>query len=531
MSASQDKRKRTQQRAEGTERRQVASQKQMAEKKKERLKWTVGTILVVLLIAGILIGNSPLFYRQTAAKVGGESFSAAQMNYYYNTAYQNWYSQYGSYAQYLGIDTSKPIKTQEYVGSDEFDTWGDYFLNSAKESLKQIVAFSNAAKDEGLTLTEDDLAQIDEQIQSIADNAKSSGFGSAAKYLQAIFGQGVNEKIVRQEMERSMLASKFAQEKQESFTYTKDELKKAYAEHADEYDLFSLMYYFVAADTEETTDDNGETSEQATDATMAEAKKTADAMLKAVNDAEAKDKADAFTKIVAELGKPTAVTDEEGNETDETKPAEVTTVEKSEGSSLSYQGFGEWATDSARKTNDTTVVEQEGSGYYVVLFQGRETNDSDTVNVRHILIKPVDEDEDGTISDEEKAAAQEKIEEIRKEWEDGDKTEDSFAELANQYSEDPGSNTNGGLYENVYEGQMVPEFNDFCFADGRKTGDVDIVYNETTGFHLIYFVGTGVPYTEYVADNLLRGEDFSAWQEEFMADWELTEARAMKYVG
>ena len=531
MSASQDKKKRTQQRAEGTERRQVASQKQMAEKKKERIKWTVGTILVVLLIAGILIGNSPLFYRQTAARVGDESFSAAQMNYYYNTAYQNWYSQYGSYAQYLGVDTSKPIKTQEYVGSDEFETWGDYFLNSAKESVKQIVAFSTAAKEEGLTLSEDELAQIDEQIQSIADNAESSGFSSAAKYLQAIFGQGVNEQIVRQEMERSMLASKYAQEQQESFTYTKDELKKEYAEHADEYDLFSLMYYFVAADTEETEDENGETTEQATDATMAEAKKTADAMLKAVNDADDKDKADAFAKIVTELGKPTAVTDDAGNETDETEPAEVTTVEKSAGSNLSYQGFGEWATDSARKANDATVVEQEGSGYYVVLFQSRETSDADTVNVRHILIKPVDEDQDGAISDEEKAAAQERMEAVKKEWEDGDKTEESFAALAEQYSEDPGSNTNGGLYENVYEGQMVAEFNDFCFADGRKTGDVDTVYNDTTGFHLIYFVGTGMPYTEYVADNLLRNEDFSAWQEEFLADWELTEARAMKYVG
>ena len=33
--------------------------------------------------------------------------------------------------------------------------------------------------------------------------------------------------------------------------------------------------------------------------------------------------------------------------------------------------------------------------------------------------------------------------------------EDSFAELANQYSDDAGSNTNGGLYEDVYKNQMV----------------------------------------------------------------------------
>ena len=61
---------------------------------------------------------------------------------------------------------------------------------------------------------------------------------------------------------------------------------------------------------------------------------------------------------------------------------------------------------------------------------------------------------------------------------------------------------------------------------------MELVYNENTGYHLIYFVGTGMPYTDYIAQNLLRSEDFSAWQEEFMADWEdaVTELRGMKYV-
>ena len=54
MSASQDKKKRTQQRAEGTERRQVASQKAAAEKKKSRTKWILGSVIVALLVAFFL---------------------------------------------------------------------------------------------------------------------------------------------------------------------------------------------------------------------------------------------------------------------------------------------------------------------------------------------------------------------------------------------------------------------------------------------------------------------------------------------
>ena len=505
-----------------------------AEKKKERIRWTIGGILIALLIIGILVGNSSLFYRQSALKVGDETFSAAQVNYYANTAYQNWYSQYGSMMQYMGLDQTQPIKSQPYSMGDEYETWGDYFIGNAKESIKQIVAMSEAAKAEGMELTEEELSSIDEQIEQIKSSAKTAGFGSGAKYLQALFGQGATESIVRQEMQRSMLASDYATEKQESFTYTADELAAEYKEHANDYDLFNGMYYYVAAETVEVEGEgeDAEPTQETTEETMAEAKKVADEIEKAVAEADAKDKADAFTKAVAELGEPVAETDSEGNETGETTPAEPQKMEDVVGSSVSYQAFAEWMQDASRKAGDSTVYEQENGGYYVVLFQSRETEEYNTVNVRHILVKPVDEDGDGTISDEEKAAAEAKMNDIKAEWEAGEQTEDAFAALANEYSEDPGSNSNGGLYENVYKNQMVEEFNDFCFADGRKAGDVDVVYNENTGYHLIYFVGEGMPYTDYVAQNLLRSEDFSAWQEEFMADWEdaVTELRGMKYV-
>ena len=76
---------------------------------------------------------------------------------------------------------------------------------------------------------------------------------------------------------------------------------------------------------------------------------------------------------------------------------------------------------------------------------------------------------------------------------------------AEKYSEDAGSNTNGGLYEGIYRGQMVPEFNDFCFA-GHKSGDIGVVYGENSGYagyHLVYFVGEGENYSSEIARNAL----------------------------
>ena len=68
-----------------------------------------------------------------------------------------------------------------------------------------------------------------------------------------------------------------------------------------------------------------------------------------------------------------------------------------------------------------------------------------------------------------------------------DPTEDRFAELAGANTEDTGSKDNGGLYEDVYPGQMVQTFNDWCFDAARKTGDTGLVETEY-GFHVMYFV-------------------------------------------
>ena len=350
MSASQDKKTRSQQRAEGTERRQVAAQKKAQEDRKSRIRWICGTIAVVVLIAAILIGNSSLFYRQNALKIADENYSVAEVNYFYNVAYQNFYSSYGSYASAFGLDTSKPLDSQEYTMSDEYDTWADYFLGEAKKSMTEITALSKAAEAEGMTLSDEDLEEIDEQIASIAEYAKSAGYGSTSKYMEAIYGRGVNETVARNMMAKSILASNYATEKQASFTYTSDEIKEEYAAHANEYDLFSLNYYLVAAETEASTDEDGHETSAPTEETMAAAKEVADKIAAATTDAKS------FAAAVAELGAPVTVNDEEGNPTDETNPAEPTVMESSQGSNLSYYSFADWVTDSSRKAGDVEVI-------------------------------------------------------------------------------------------------------------------------------------------------------------------------------
>lgn len=137
-------------------------------------------------------------------------------------------------------------------------------------------------------------------------------------------------------------------------------------------------------------------------------------------------------------------------------------------------------------------------------------------NVRHILVafKGGTKDSSGntTYSAAEKLAAKKEAEQLLKQWKDGKATEDSFAELANKESDDNnGKVTNGGLYEDIYPGQRVTNFNDWCYDDLRQSGDTGIVETEY-GYHVMYFVGNSeTNYREYMITEALRADRVETW--------------------
>lgn len=515
MSASQDKKKRQSEREAGLDRRQILARQEEEKKRKEKVKWTVGTILVVLLIALIIVADSNLFYSGTpAVTIGNTSYTNAEYEYYYKSAYYEFSNTYSTYLSLL-LDTSEPLDEQT-CAFDSTKTWAEYFRESALTNMEQITALYEAGVAAGYTLSDEDAASIDSEIENFSTYADSYGYTSAGKYIAAVYGRGVTEKTVRKLLEMNAIASDYAQDQYKSYTYTQDDLDTWYAENKDSYDTFDYLFYYVAAekvevpaeDTSDGTDaeaasdtdvsptptDDAEatTTTEVTDETMADAKAVADAIAEGVTDAES------FRTAVA-----AAVTDATPTENADTAGSSISSV------------YADWMKDASRKAGDVTVAESEGAGYYVVLFLSRDDNTYNTVSARHILIKAVDSDGDGTYSDEEKATAKDSIEAIYNEWKNGDATEDSFATLAEEKSEDTGSNTNGGLYEDIYKGEMVDEFNDFCFDPARQPGDTAVVYGETssyTGYHLVYYVGTGERYCDYLADANLRSTDYSDWQ-------------------
>ena len=557
MSASQDKKRRQAEKAAGTSARTLAEREAEQKARRERRNWTIiGAIVAVFVAVVVLLNTNLLYTGTTSMTIGDHKFTNAEYQYYYNIAVNNFYSQYGSYSSLFGVDFSKDLDEQPFddtlisaMGMDvpeslsgdnkpEDATWADFFREQAIDNMVQVTAIWDAAVKAGRTLSEEDSAEIEETISAYETLAQQNNLRGADGYVAVVYGKGVDADLVRELLARAYIAEDYSREIFEGFEYTPDELNAYYDENADALDALSFDYYFVAAETEEVTEtvtdeetgeETEETDEKVTEATMADAKEEADRLLAAAESGAAEN-ALSFTEAVSEVF---------GDE------AEATEIKGLFGYSVSssYGSMAEWLLDGAREPGDMAVLESEDSGWYVVQFNSRsDSSDYNGVAFRHILINVEDADEDGEISEAERAEAEERIESIYDEWVADGETEERFAQLANANSDDSGSNgtnlygSEGGLYEHVARDQMVPEINDWIFDSARQPGDTTTVYVEAsnyTGYHLVYFVGTDdMTYHDCLAEYGLSGyadaptglrqPDYDAWESELTSQYTVT---------
>lgn len=544
MSASSKKKLRKEQAAEGLTEKQRAEQKEARKLRAYTISFVVVVVLAVVIALGTVIGRniatSGFSERNTTAvTIGDHTLSNAELSYYYidsvNNAYSNWYQTYGDYTNlYLqmmaGLDLTQPLSSQVY-DEETGETWADSFVQSAINNAKSTYALCDEAAANGFTLSEDEQEGIDSTIENIRLYASIYGYSDLTAYLKAMYGYGATEESFRDYCEATTLAAAYQTSYNDSLAYDDAAIRAYDAEHEKEYNSYSYASYYLAASKflEGGTIDENDTvtySDEEKAASVAAAKETADSLLDASS--------------ITDLDKAIARLSINSDEADAASTKSENVLYSSVNSTLR-----DWVTDSSRKAGDMTVIanettstDEEGNettktnGYYVVYFEGSQDNTMALANVRHILIgfEGGTQDSSGntTYSDEEKQAAMDKATELLEEWKSGEATEDSFAALAEENSTDTGSKSNGGLYEDIYPGQMVTTFNDWCFDESRKVGDTGIVETEY-GCHIMYYVGdSDINYRDYMITNQLRSDDLSAWYNALVDAMTVTEGNTSK---
>lgn len=456
-------------------------------------------IAVMLMLTAVAGCSAKETEYPVAFKVGEKEFTVSDMNYMYmstfNEIYYNLYSYYGSSISYI-VDLSKPLEEQ-MISADK--SWHDYLIESTESSVKSIVAVYDAAKAAGFVLPEDyqkDIDTIDEQLSEIA----AENDMIVEEYVKSSYGEDTTVESIKKMTEYQLYCNAYVQDYKDKIEVTDEDILAYYEANKKDIDTVNFRYYssYYAEETAEGTENSEETE---VTLTKDEAKAQADALAAAKN-------ADEFNALAKEY-----TTDESQKELFEI--GDATLFAGASYSATGIEEVSEWLFDEARVAGDTMVHHDETySSYLTVMFEERVDPDYDYIDVRHILIAP-EEGEDGEVSDEAWAAAEEKAKEVYDSYLAGEQTEDAFAALAVEHSAD-GNAAQGGIYENVAKGKMVQPFNDWCFDEARKTGDSDIVKTQF-GYHVMYFVGIGDNNLVSVIEPTVQQEKLYA----FVADCEM----------
>ena len=501
MSASREKKKRQELLASGAvDPKAARAAEQKAAERRSNILYAVVAVLFVIVAAGLWFYNSGILQRnQTAVTIDGEKYNVAETSYYYSQVYQN----YANFYSAMGMDPSG-LKSQPYGGEDG-KTYDDFFKETAVENMKYIHAAVKAAGEANVKLDSDDETTVKANVDGMKSAAAASGYSYNA-YLRAMYGSTMTSSVFEACLRDQILASKYAaQYSEENFVYTDEEIQAYYEENKNTYDVVDAAYITISGKPEAKTDDEGNTIE-ATDEEKA----------------AAMDEAKEMAEDILDVYKTSRALPEDYDE----KAVYTANEEMSYSSGV----LGDWLFDEARKAGDAEILADEAnSRYYVAVFNGRERQETPDYNVRHILVTGASLDlPEGETATEEQLTA--KANEILAGW---DGTEEGFAKLAEEYSQDGGSNTNGGLYENVPKGRMVAPFQDWCYEEGRQPGDTGVVYYSGTGAHVMYFVGYGdTPYWHYACEDALRSAAQSEWQTSLTNSASAeTNAGGMKLVG
>lgn len=443
-----------------------------APQKKNFWKWIVGIVAAVIAVALIVIAltlNTSYFAdRNVALTVGGHEVTAAVYNYFYRTVYANIASSYGS-----------DSNTLSYLA--------DYITEQANKQVRDTYAIYDAAVSDGKGMSEEVQSHINEDVEQLRETAVNLGYPNLDAFLAASYGQGCNERNYREFLQIQEIASRYAQEDQETFSteLTQEKFDEYYRNNILNFDTVSFRWFLVPV-----------AEKRDMDATEAAAK-TMETMI--YTDVPG------FTKMAHELA---------NEEEQEYYADEDATLVKDEKINYVDNELRDWMADSARVEGDTLVVRSSNDlGTYVACFLSRDDHNYPTVNVRHILVTAASDADEET-----KTAAREKAQGYLDAYLDGDKTEDSFAEIATAHSEDNASN--GGLYENVTPGQMVPAFNDWCFDADRKAGDTGIVETEY-GYHVMYFCGEGENARWKMVTDEMKNNHYTAWVMRLTEDYDI----------
>ena len=469
-------------------------------------------IIAILVVLGVRYytvpnSNEKMNPGNVVMTVGNTDVSVGMYNFYY----QNIVKQYVQYASngYYDIDLSKDFSTQYTTDDDGNEiSWQDRFKENTTELIKKNTIYYQKGIESGITLTDAQKEMIETQLDNIKNAASSANLG-VNEYIAQTYGDNCGLETLRKYLEQNYISSVYYYQQQIKLRPSEDELNAYFKENENDYK--SCSYAILEAEYDTSSD---ATKKAAVDnAKAAIAKITDEDSMKALIPEFC---SDLISKYIS-----AGYFTNESDAVDAFAGAMDSTSVKSDVESNFGEDIADWMFNTDTAVGSLNYYADENAGViYIIMKTSQPALDSDSASkvysVRHILVIPESGDDDSSSSsssstatkkytEEEWAAALEKANSILDEYNKGDKTELSFAELAEKYTDDTSStsvnmnNMYGGGIMDTQLGQMVSDFENWAIDSSRKYGDVEIV-KSSYGYHIMFFISY-CPQYMYDAEN------------------------------
>ena len=186
--------------------------KQASKKAKENRTATAAAIiaLTAAVIGAVFLGLGKDFWKASfgdpALRIGDITYSAAQCNYYFYSAYHAVLDSASGAEDLIGLDPSLPLDQQDCPLPEEGESWYEYLWNSAKEEMWRNTALYLDAESQGMTLSKEDQSEIANLEEYYMLQAADEEYDSAGDYLSAVYGEGMTVELLKGLMERQLLA-------------------------------------------------------------------------------------------------------------------------------------------------------------------------------------------------------------------------------------------------------------------------------------------------------------------------------------
>lgn len=500
--------KKAQPRAERDEKRRQEEQRD----RRSMAVYTVIAVVVVIAAVAAMFWRSGILQRSlTAVDINGAQYTAADLQYYYNSVY-------AEQARYYAFDSSASVKKQIYDESTG-QTWYDYLMEQAVEQLTRNTALAQQAQAEGYTLSADAQTALDSTLAQLETEwINYNGYNSRDAFIRANFGANMTHSRLVQLLSMEYLASDYARSRIEAIDHSDADYQAYYQEHADQMDTitYSLISFRCSLPTADESGNPITRTEEESKAALDELKAAQKALAEEV---QAKLEAGEDMEDLIEAYKDQLYGSSFGS--------------SATYSDLVYFTYADWLIDSARKPGDITLIENESGStcyYYVIRFEKRELDQEQTHDIRHLLIQAGTASLTSEPTQEEYDEAEQKARALLDEWKAGEATEDSFAALAAANSSDSSSASNGGLISNITStSSYVEAFRDWAVDPARREGDVGLVKTEY-GWHIMYYVSTNEPIWRQNVTTALQNQDYEALADGASQGWTITRGMGMNFI-